>query len=116
MKIIGEELERVTHFKCLGSSTKEECCVETELTVRMGPGWRNWKKCRGYCAQNDAYETDQTSNGVWGRNVGYNEAKENWNQINEMRWMYGMIRKDKIWNEHLITRDNESGAGFQEDH
>ena len=33
MKIIGKELERVTHFKCLGMSTEEECCVETEITV-----------------------------------------------------------------------------------
>ena len=27
-----------------------------------------------YCAQKDAYATDQTSNDIWGRNVGYNEA------------------------------------------
>ena len=47
IKIIGEELERVTHFKCLGTSTEEECCLATEITVRMGPGWINWKKCRG---------------------------------------------------------------------
>ena len=46
MKIIGEELERVTHFKFLGTSTEEECSVETEITVRMGPGWTTWKKCR----------------------------------------------------------------------
>ena len=30
MKIIGEELESVTHFKFLGTSTEEEGCVETE--------------------------------------------------------------------------------------
>ena len=46
MMIIGEELEIVTHFKCLGTNTEEECYVETEITVRMGPDWRNWKKCR----------------------------------------------------------------------
>ena len=52
MMIIGEELERFTHFKFLGTSTEEECCVETEITLRMGPGWRNWKKCRGVmCAE-----------------------------------------------------------------
>ena len=45
--IIEEELERVTHFKCFGTSTEEECCVETEITVRMGLGWRMWKKYRG---------------------------------------------------------------------
>ena len=52
MKIFGEELKRVTHFKCLGTSTEEECCMATEITVRMGPGWINWKKCRGVlCAE-----------------------------------------------------------------
>ena len=45
MKIIGEELEKITHFKCLGTSTEEECCVETKITVRMGLGWRKWRKC-----------------------------------------------------------------------
>ena len=35
MEIIGVELE-LTHFKCLGTSTEEECCVETEITLRMG--------------------------------------------------------------------------------
>ena len=38
MKVIGEQLESVTHFKCIGTSTEEECCVETEITVPMGPG------------------------------------------------------------------------------
>ena len=52
MKIIGEELEIITHFKCLGTSTEDGRCVETEITVRMGPGWRNGKKCRGLlCAE-----------------------------------------------------------------
>ena len=46
MKILGEKLERVTHFKFLGTSTEKECCVETEITVRMGPGWRNGKNAR----------------------------------------------------------------------
>ena len=38
MKIIGEELERVRNFKCLGTSKEDACCVETEITLRMGPG------------------------------------------------------------------------------
>ena len=32
MNIIGEELERVTHTKCVGRSTEEECCMATEVT------------------------------------------------------------------------------------
>ena len=45
IKVIGEELERVTHFKYLGTSTEEEGGTETEITERVGAGWRNWKKC-----------------------------------------------------------------------
>ena len=47
------------------------------------------------------------------------KRQENWIHVNEMRmlrWMNGVTRKDKIWNEHLITRNNESGVGFQKDH
>ena len=66
MKILGEGVERVTHFKCLRTSTEEDCCMTTEITVRMGPGWRNGKKCRGVLAQKDAYETDQTGNAIYG--------------------------------------------------
>ena len=52
MKIIGEELERVTHSKCLGSGTEEECCMAMEITVRMGPCWIHLNKCRGVlCAE-----------------------------------------------------------------
>ena len=47
VKILGEELERVTHFKYLGTSMEEEGGMETEITKRVGAGWRNWKKCSG---------------------------------------------------------------------
>ena len=83
VKILGEELERVTHFKYLGTSLEEEGGMETEITKRVGAGWRNWKKCSRvlYVRQKDASETegdgiqnsDQASNTIWGRNVGYNE-------------------------------------------
>ena len=45
VKILGEELERVTHFKYLGTSMEEEGGMETEITKRVGAGWINWKKC-----------------------------------------------------------------------
>ena len=44
VKILGEELERVTHFKYLGTSMEEEGGMETEITKRVGAGWGNWKK------------------------------------------------------------------------
>ena len=47
VKIIGEEVERVTHFKYLGTSIDEEGGMETEIAKRVGAGWMNWKKCSG---------------------------------------------------------------------
>ena len=84
INILGEELERVTQFKYLGTSMEEEGGMENEITKRVGAGWRNWKKCSGVgptVRQKDASETegegiqhsDQASNAIWGRNVGYNE-------------------------------------------
>ena len=68
--------------------------METETTKRVGAGWRNWKKCSGVlCVQKDASETagegiqdsDQASNAIWDRNVGYNEEtrKTNWGDRDE---------------------------------
>ena len=45
VKILGEEVERVTHFKYLGTSIEEEGGMETDIAKRMGAGWMNWKKC-----------------------------------------------------------------------
>ena len=81
VNILGEELERVTHFKYLGTSMEEEGGMETEITHRVGEGWRKWKKWKSTVGQEDASETEgegiqnsgQASNGIWGRNVGYNQ-------------------------------------------
>ena len=47
VKILGEDVERVTHFKYLGTSIEEEGGMETEIAKRVGAGWINWKKCSG---------------------------------------------------------------------
>ena len=84
VKILGEELERVTHFKYLGTSMEEEGGMETEITKRVGAGWRNWKKCFGVLCDRrmpvklkgkvgPIQNSDQASNVIWGINVGYNE-------------------------------------------
>ena len=84
VKILGEELERVTHFKYLGTSMEKEGGMETEITKRVGAGWRNWKKCSGVLCdrrmpvklKGKVYKTvirPAMLGPIWGRNVGYNE-------------------------------------------
>ena len=47
VKILGEELQRVHHFKYLGSSVEETGGMATEITQRVSAAWRNWKRCSG---------------------------------------------------------------------
>ena len=68
VKILGEELERVTHFKYLGTSTEEEGGMETEITKRVGAGWRIWKKCSAgqqcYMGQKRGLQRRDKKNGL----------------------------------------------------
>ena len=75
VKILGEELEIVTHFKYLGTSMEEEGGMETEITKRVGAGWRNWKKCSGVlCDRRMPVKLKgKVYNAIRGRNVDYNE-------------------------------------------
>ena len=47
VKILGEELQRVRHFKYIGSSVEETGGMATEITQRVAAAWRNWKRCSG---------------------------------------------------------------------
>ena len=47
VKIIGEELQRVHHFKYLSSSVEETGGMTTEISQRVSAAWRNWKRCSG---------------------------------------------------------------------
>ena len=47
MHIKGEALETVNHVKYLGTSAEKERGIDTGITERVGPGWRNWKKSSG---------------------------------------------------------------------
>ena len=44
MKILGEEVERGTHF---GTSIEEQCGKEMDIAKRVGAARRNWKRCSG---------------------------------------------------------------------
>ena len=45
VKLLGEELERVTHFRYIVMSIEEEGGMATEITKRVGLCCRNWKNC-----------------------------------------------------------------------
>ena len=113
VKILGEEVERVTHFKYLGTSIEEEGGMETEIAKRVGAGWMNWKKCSGVLCdkrmpvklKGKVYRTVVRPAMLYGAETwATTKRQESRIEVNEMRmlrWMYGVTRKDKIRNEHI---------------
>ena len=47
VKTLGEELQKVHHFKYVGSSVEETGGMTTEISQRVRAAWRNWKRCSG---------------------------------------------------------------------
>ena len=47
VKIIGEEVQRVHHFKYISSSVEETGGMPTEISHSVSAAWRNWKRCSG---------------------------------------------------------------------
>ena len=113
VKILGEELERVTHFKYLGTSIEEEGGMETEITKRVGAGWRNWKKCSGVLCdrrmpvklKGKVYKTVIRPAMLYGAETwATTKRQEKLIEVTEMRmlrWMCGVTRKYTIRNEHI---------------
>ena len=92
--------------------------METEITVRMGMIGEIGINAGEYCSQKDAYETNQTSNDICGRNVGCNETTRTWDEVKRDENGKVGVRSDKQrkYRERTLTRDHESGEGCQEDH
>ena len=113
VKILGEEVERVTDFKYLGTSIEEEGGMETEIAKRVGAGWMNWKKCSGVLCdkkmpvklKGKVYRTVVRPAMLYGAETwATTKRQESRIEVNEMRmlrWMCGVTRKDKIRNEHI---------------
>ena len=113
VNILGEELERVTHFKYLGTSMEEEGGMETEITKRVGAGWRNWKKCSVVLCdrrmsvklKGNAYKTVIRPAMIYGAETWVTtKRQEKRIEVTDMRmlrWMCGVTRKDKIRNERI---------------
>ncbi len=47
INIQGENLERVNTFKYIGATLAENGDLDTEMTHRIQPGWKNWKRISG---------------------------------------------------------------------
>ena len=47
VKILGEELQIVHHFKYIGSSVEETGGMASGITQRVSAAWRNGKRCSG---------------------------------------------------------------------
>ena len=78
VKILGEELQRVHHFKYIGSSVEETGGMATEITQGVSAAWRNWKRCSGVLCDSETegkglQNCGQTSSVVWCRDLGNNE-------------------------------------------
>ena len=113
VKILGEEVERVTHFKYLGTSIEEEGGMETEIAKRMGAGWIHWKKCSGVLCDKRMpvtlkgkvyrtvvipamlYEAE-----TWAKTKRHG-SRIDVNEMRMLRWKCGVTRKYKIRNEHI---------------
>ena len=85
VKILGDELQRVHHFKYLGSSVEETGGMTTEISQRVSAAWANWKRCSGVLCDirmpvklkpegEGLQNCGQTSSVVWCRILGDNEG------------------------------------------
>ena len=113
VKILGEELQRVHHFKYLGSSVEETGGMATEITQRVSAAWRNWKRCSGVLCdrrmpvklKGKVYKTVVRPALLYGAETWATtrgqEARLEVNEMRMLRWMCGVTRRDKIRNEHI---------------
>ena len=113
VKILGEELQRVHHFKYLGSSVEETGGMVTEITQRVSAAWINWKRCSGVLCdrrmpvklKGKVYKTVVRPAVLYGAETwATTREQEGRLEVNEMRmlrWMCGVTRRDKTRNEHI---------------
>ena len=101
VKILGEELQRVHHFKYLGSSVEETGDMTTEISQRVSAAWGNWKICSGVLCdwrmsvkmKGKVYKTVVRSAMLydaetWATTRGQ-EARLEVNEMRMLRWMCG---------------------------
>ena len=113
VKILGEELQRVHHFKYLGSSVETTGGMTTDISQRVSAAWINWKRMQWRVVlHEDAGETEGKvyktvvrpallyGAETWATTRGQ-EARLEVNEMTMLRWMCGVTRRDTIRNEHI---------------
>ena len=109
VKILGEELQRVHHFKYLGSSVEETGGMATEITQTVSAAWINWKRCSGVLCdrrmpvklKGKVYKTVVRPAMLYGAETWATTRGLEVNEMRMLRWMCGVTRRDKIRNEHI---------------
>ena len=113
VKILGEELQIVRHFKYLGSSVEETGGMAREITQSVSAAWRNWKRCSGVLCdrrlplklKEKVYKTVVRPAMLYGAETCATtrgqEARLEVNGIRMLRWMCGVTRRDNVRNEHI---------------
>ena len=113
VKIVGEELQRMHHFKYLGSSVEERGGMTTEITQRVSAAWSNWKRYSGVLCdrrmpvklKGKVYKTVVRPALLYGAETWATtrgqEARLEVNEMRMLRWMCGVTRRDKIRNENI---------------
>ena len=113
LKLQGEKLKRAKTFKYLGSTVCSNGRCEEEVRRRIQSGWMSWKKMSGVLCdrklsarvKGKIYKSVVRPAMLYGmETVAVTErqvAKMEVAELKMVRWVLGVIRKDKIRNEYL---------------
>ena len=128
INIQGENLERMNTFKYLGATLAENGDLDTEMTHRIQSGWKNWKRISGilcdrrisFRVKGKVYKTVVRLAMMYGAETwAMKKAQEKKLDVAEMRmlrWMSGVTKPDRIWNERIrgTTKVGEISKKVQE--
>ena len=128
INIRGKNLERVNTFKYLGATLTENGDLDAEMTHRIQSGWQNWKRVSGILCdrrirlrvKRKVYKTVvRPAMMYWANTWAVKKAQEKKLGVAEMRmlrWMSGVTKLDRIWNEIIrgTTKVGEISKKVQE--
>ena len=128
INIQGDNLERMNTFKYLRATLAENGDLDTEMTHRIQSGWKNWKRISGilcdrrisFRVKGKVYQTVVRLAMMYGAETwAMKKAQEKKLYVAEMRmlrWMSGVTKLDRIWNERIrgTTKVGEISKKVQE--